>query len=235
MIRKIGKRGVEHHIEIILSFVIFVGFIIFLFTFLKPVRNKDISQTVLDAAQRGIENNVSVNYNYVSIKTNNSISGCFCASLDIKSMNIVVRDEVGIVVDSELRGEYVCIQGNGYKFYTIYYSSIFESGSNLEDCEDLPEGNYSFGLLRENKVLGYPNLLSLNQSYNENYDSIKDDLNVPSSNDFGFLVRESTGVEIIKVMKKQPSKISIIARDIPSRLLNESGDVRYVILNVQAW
>ena len=62
-----NKKGISH-IEVIISLVIFIGFLIFLFVFLKPVRNREISQTILDTAENGILDFLEVDYNYISVK-----------------------------------------------------------------------------------------------------------------------------------------------------------------------
>lgn len=234
MTNKLNKKAITH-IEVIISFVIFVGFIIFLFIFLKPLKNQELSPTILDSSEYEIDNYANVNYSYISVKLNDSSLECFI--LPIKMGKVVVNDEDKHLVSAESIDEEVYVLGIKRNFYAIYSSLIFNENSFVHPdyCPRLTKDNYTLGLLRETKVLSYDRLVELKERYNQDYKNLKKEFNIPESNNFGFSVRESNGNKIITALNKQPSKINIIARDVPSQLLYTNGTIKYVIMNIQAW
>lgn len=233
------------HIEVIISFVIFIGFVLFLLTFLNPIKNKEVSQAVLDFAERGILSEASVDYNYTSVKTNEAQNGNFF--IDFSRVNgiserIIIKSEVG-VIRGAIQSNKLYIDGDGSKFYTVYSSPEFNIPAyTFEEAVELSEdeGEYSIGLLRKNRVLSDSKIIELKNRYDTNYDELKAEFKIPDSNDFGFVITSATGEEIIKAVKNQPSKISIIAKDISLQMLdyneeNNAWEIKYVVLNIQAW
>lgn len=241
MERRLTKRGISH-IEVIISFVVFVGFLFFLFAFIKPVRNTEISQTILDLSQQGIEDYTNVNYSYISVKLSDSLvfdgKLCFAIPISIDNGRIVVKDKKDVEVNSGADESKIYISQDSEKFYTIYASSVFELKGALSDCKDLvKDTDYSLGFLSEYQVLSNESIFQLKERYdsNEDYISLKRYFKIPDSNNFGFSIRETNGDEIISAMRSPPARISVIARDVPSQLIYKTGEIKFVIMNVQAW
>ena len=204
-----------------------------MFIFLSPVSNAEVSQTVLDSVQKAIEDSANVNYDYISVILNDSISECF--SIDLEMTDVIVKDEEGEFINGNSDGENVYIQGTEGKFYIIYSSPAFIENPTQGECSELEIGNYTFGLLRKNKAISWNSIIDLKQNYSSDYENLKKQLNIPSSNDFGFYIWETDGTRILEAMKEQPVKISIIAKDVPLQLLYEDGTIKYVIMNIRAW
>ncbi len=239
MIKKINTKGISH-IEVVISFVIFIGFVLFLLLFLKPVRNKEVSYAVLDSVQRGIEAQANTEYSYVSLKINEVHAEDFYLDflgVGIASPEIIIRNETGDRISGKLEANSLYVKGGeNEKFYIIYYSPEFKIPDySPADPVLLEDTEYSIGLLRKNNVLFYSKIYNLNESYYNDYENLKTSFRIPASNDFGFIISTASGESIFTSIKKQPPRISIIARDIPSQILNETGDIRYVVVNMQAW
>lgn len=232
------KKGLSH-VDVIVSLVIFLGFFIFLLIFLRPLTKTEISPVILDIFQEGIENFANVNYSYITVKIDENLqTDKTCLSVPLTLTNVIVKDETDTRIDAGSTGNKISFLKSG-DFYTIYSSPVFKETS-LTGCYDLVETEYSLGFLRESQVLYYENLNYLKQQYEQDYNSLKSGFKIPSSNDFAFSVRDTEGNEIISAVKKQPSKISVIARDIPSQLLyynveKVDWEIKYVVLNIQAW
>ena len=113
-----NKKGAVSHIEMILSFIIFVGFLIFLFAIFKPFRIASSSETYVDVVERGIKENVSVNVNFQTLKLTGTNPGCFCIPYSLKKVIVKNVNEVKILDSNvETDGNRLCIKNSQIFFY----------------------------------------------------------------------------------------------------------------------
>jgi len=68
MIKKIGKRA-QSHVEIMLSFVLFMGALILIFMFINPFSKADEQISVIDNVQKALINQTSMEIGKLSIIT----------------------------------------------------------------------------------------------------------------------------------------------------------------------
>ena len=228
------KRGMSH-IEMILSFIIFVGFLIFLFSifvFLNVPHSNIIS---LDAVERAIKDNISVKMDFVTIKINETKDGCFWFEYNLTG-NVSVKNESYSVVKGkrELWGnkEGVVINGSGEFFY-IYSSENFEEDVfDSSNCKKLNKKDYSIGLFRSYKVVSFEKLERLKENYENDYEGLKENLGLKS--DFVFSLNDFSGQTILEVEKNIPKK-EVLSRDVPVQLAYSNGTLSYAILNIRVW
>lgn len=236
MIRKLrGKKGISH-VEMILSFVIFIGFLIFLFAIFKPLRVVSGGEVYLDILERGINDNVSIDVNFQTLKINDSVDvNCFCIEYSLK--NIIVKNENEIIINSET-GDNLCMESLD-KFFYIYSSEEFESseGISLSSCSFLEKDkNYTLGLFRSYSFYSNRSLKKLHYETANNYDDVKDKLELRASKDFSFSLRMKESNEIILENTKKPGKgVRVLARDVPVQIVYNNGKFEYALLNIQVW
>jgi len=228
------KKGVSH-IEIIISFIIFSGFVLFLLLYF-PITNPQSNSVALDDAERGVLDFVNLRMVYYTIALNNTPpADCFNLSSELR--NISVRNEEDIIMDAYSDSKNNYIQNSG-KFYTIYSSSLFyeKNPGNLVSCSVFKEvDNYTIGISRVYNIVSYEKISLLRNNYEHDYSSLHDKLGIPIKNDFGFILKDTEGKEIIKAVKQRPNRAEVFARDIPIQVAHNNGTFNYFILNVQAW
>lgn len=244
----IKNKKAMSHVEVILSFIIFTGFVIFLLAILNPFKSLSGGQVYLDAAERGIKDAASVNVDFLTIKVNTDISGnCFSFEYHSALNKIIVKDENYNPVDAYSTGtgdvRNIVINGKEGFFY-IYSCEKFNEKSFSGSCQGLSEGGtgYTLGLARDYKMLSLDKLTELKTKYENDYENAKKDIGLPASKEFLFSVRDTSkstlGKEaadyILKVEKTVP-KTKVLARDIRTWMVDEDGTIEYVILNVQVW
>jgi hypothetical protein len=234
------KKGTSN-LEIILSFVIFIGFLFFLFM-VFPLNKTEKSKVGLDSAEMEIMNFTNINLVYFTIVVNESrISenekSCFSFEPNITIGRVIVKDENDTIVDAEKieSGGDVEISINSVgRFYQIYSSEEFTERNFEGDCEEL--GNsFSIGLTREYPVVSYSRVQQLSEIYERDYLSLLRNFSIPSRENFGFSIREINGSEIIRAMRSQPAKSSILARQVPVQIAYPSGELKYGIMNIEVW
>ena len=67
------------------------------------------------------------------------------------------------------------------------------------------------------------------------YENARNSVNLPSRNDFGFILKNTEGENIIRSMKSTPSGLTSIAKEVPARILYNNGTISQSVLNVRVW
>ncbi|MFH1307340.1 MAG: hypothetical protein ABIH72_00630 [archaeon] len=228
-----NKRGMSH-IEMIASFLIFVGFLLFLLAFLNPIKESPINENLLDLAERGIIERGSVEIFKAQMYLKQPYSGCFGYDLDVSS--VVVFNEKGNILQADYSGGYLYIDATSGELFTIHsFMDLEENTFSPGSCSIFDEENVTLGLSKNSKVIYFNRLSNFSQEYNDNYESVRNSVNLPSRNDFGFILRTSGGNEIIRAMKSTPSGLNAVAREIPVEVLYRNGTISYAVLNVRIW
>jgi hypothetical protein len=223
------KRGFSH-VEVILSFVIFTGFLLFLFSIFNPLQmNKE--ERYFDSLKRNLVEKVSIDLNFFTLKLDFMNTGCFKFDYNGEFENIKVKNKDGELVRGEKRGGSILILGEGEFFY-IYSSKEFDKDLIAGACNKIEEKNYSIGLWRDLDVVSNESLNKLKREYENNYESLKEELNLPDSKDFSFSVMEEDN-EILKVVRKKRGEV--FSKSFPLQIVYKNGEIKYSIMRVEIW
>jgi len=236
IIKKLKNKKGMSHIEVILSFIIFLSFLIFLIAIFKPFSISQESDVYLNMLERGIENFSNVKVNISVLSLNQNPENCFY--FNYNTSNIIVKNESynNVGAFSEKNQEIKVYINGTENFYYIYSSGEFnESKFNETGCDKLGGMDYSLGLFRSFNMFSNNSLNNLKKRYETNYSTIKKELAIPETKDFSFSVRDSRNNNILNVTKKTPTKIKILARDIPIRIVYQDGTLKYAIMNIRIW
>ncbi|MFH1710732.1 MAG: hypothetical protein ABH840_00300 [Nanoarchaeota archaeon] len=233
------------HVEVVLSFVIFIGFVIFLFSVFPVYQNKK-SEIGLDSAERGILNFTLVEVNYFDIVLEGSTECFSYPSKDISS-KIIVRDFEGKRLEGKSVGDILYIRDEDYslpghgKFYGIYYSSEFsEQGCDNIDtgaCESLEDQSidYEVGLVREDYMVAYNKVLDLTGEYKLNYGSVRGNFSIPKGENFEFAIADLKGKIILNATRKKPERTTVLSRNTPVQMVYQNGTYVFGMLNIKIW
>jgi len=232
------KKGISH-VEMILSFVIFVGFLIFIFAILNPLKISDEKDIYLNIVERGIRENTSIEFKFLSLSLNHSWGKKKCFWFRYNLSNIIVKNESYGFVAALSRGggkeRKIYINGTGSFFYILSCEEFNESDFFPKGCEMLRSENYTFGLLRKFDMTSYSRLEDLTKRYDSDYEGLKKEIGLPHSKDFSFSVRDTSGKNILRVNKTISKQASILARDVPIQIVYKNGTLKYALLNIQVW
>jgi len=210
---KIKSKKGQGHIEFMLSFTIFAGFLLFIFIFLNPFAESK-SEQVMNKIQGSIINEISSEVGKLSIVVN-STNDCYDNSKVIVYGNKFIE-----IPDTNLRK------------YTIYYNDVFGAGS-APSCSAKSGRNYSIGTYSKEEIIIYEKIQGLKTNYTNNYEGLKTSLGI--LNDFIFELKRIDGGVEIGVNKDVPVGIEIESVNIPVRVINSKGIISEYILNIRAW
>ena len=226
---KRGKKG-QSHLETILSFTLFIGFVVTMLLFFRPATtSKEIS---LNVVEKAVISNLSVKLYFFSVKASDEECFCFTNPYPNIEGNVVIEDSGKNRLDAWKSYGKVCIEQNEADFFYIYFSSEFEESSG--DCDRtifLEEEN--LGLMRESDAISNTALNYMRERYTLDYNSLKAELGILY--DFKATVFDMSGNEIFRIERKAPLGRPVYSRDVPTEIVYEDGKIEKVIIRVYAW
>ena len=235
MRRVIDKKG-SGQFEMVISFVFFMGFVLFLFLFLKPGDTTTLSGAVIAGLCDSFEEEVHTNFSSVFLKANTT-GTCFKIILPENIFKYSVNEGDSYValldgnkVNSDLKSDGLNIEDSS-KFFRVAISPEFEDG-DLSGCSPLI--NFELGSIVERRVVSYKSLEKMKDDYYNNYEGLRSDLNVPPIYDFAIIPESISDLEM---MPKSgiPSAVEVMARDYVFELIRSDGTFRNERINFRIW
>jgi len=163
-----NKQAVSHHIEMIISFMLFIVFVMFLLVFIKPYERNTLSESVLNGLHGNFEEMVSVDLTSVFVKVD--VSGVDCEDKKINKIKLL-----GDVADENA----LMIKEVGDSFYLFISSDITNEDDLFGNCED-----FTVGSVETKKIISQKKLEEFASDYPYSYDDLKSALGVPKTIDF---------------------------------------------------
>ncbi|MEK6760437.1 MAG: hypothetical protein AABX93_00785 [Nanoarchaeota archaeon] len=247
------ERGGASHLGFILSFVIFITFVLFVYTTLEPtLKIRGDKQPVIDSVKNTLMENFEVNSTTITIVNASQVSSQSCIILSAiiggASNQIDSSDSDNLKIKG-YNGEnfYYEVQSGDLEIGTwnptdlaedgflikLYYSDeiVKDSGDSGSSCGVTP---YSIKLWKEKKQIFESKIISVMEQYESNYEQMKTDFNFPDGNEFIFsfelgdrTILEPSGIEI-------PST-EIYAATFPIEYLDDELNSQMGFLTIKVW
>jgi len=237
-------RKAQAHVEMILSFVLFVGFLLVLLFFLNPIGKENLSFSSLDKVQDKLLNNVSINYKSAMFFLNTAPTTNYCVrdfSNPLLIENLIAFDSNGNRVGAELSTNDKKITldvKTGLTAYKIYSFEGLTEQSTTPPCNSaLGVGNYNWGLIENNKAVFKTYLEKLKGDYVDDYQGLKQKLGIEKDFDFVVYDIDRTVFEEIDVRGEFEGVRGnqVLSRDIPLNIIDKTMVETKVILNLRVW
>jgi len=231
--KKGDKRG--SHVGIMLSFVIFVTFLIFLYTIIKPTTQRD-KQYLLDYLEKELKEKFSANLTTTSININEEINE---KCVDLKNLvnetgmisPIIIKDDSKKILAHKISENDLLIEKSDDNFFKIYYSKEFQEQEGLlENCQEA--NNYIIGFEKTNEYIFEKKIIEL---INKNYDDLKKDLKIPEENEFSFSFTNSTDGVIKTKGKNESLSVSIYAEEFIIQYVDEKANILPGSIKIKLW
>lgn len=253
------KKG--SHVGMILSFVLFITFVVFLYTLLNPsVGNVESKRTLLNEIGLRIIQNMSVDFSIISVSIDSSTnpstkcvnlkeflfaSGIALIELSEEgevSARVIIKDE-----ENQIQNVYYDLDSNlsilvdrttkDYRFFKIYHSPVFEplEKASMSSCKSIDfEEGYVIGSINTGKYIFEKNLYDLIERYEINYEKLKRELKISSGNEFAFDFGLNDGT-ILSVMEDSPSSGNVYAEEIPVQYVDDEANILSGFINIKVW
>ncbi len=238
-------RGVGN-IEMILSFILFIGFVfIALFFFTPGGGNSRIIDSSLNYALSAVSNNVSVPLLTYSVKFDNTVIPPRTKTIAIdfsqvssnipSDYNVHVENYTGSEIAAVRSGNTVYVEWNNNPFVLVEFSQDFTPNSSVSSYPASNQNYYTIASSSSRNIISEKRFLELNSSYYNQYDSLKQELNMPGQVDFGFGLKYDNGLSI-QSQKQTPSGINVYsALTRREATLQNTNTLAYADFSVEVW
>lgn len=234
------KKG--SHVGIVISFVIFITFVLFIYLIIQPSLSGQEKKIFLESLEQSLIQESSAELTTASVKLSGSPdgSGCFLLNgfLTETGMGneIIVKNNGGTGMTADVSGNNLEVEDNGDSFFRVYYSEEFSpAGGSLSNCDSLSEGSgYNIGLLKTSNEIFESKIKTLIQDYKNNLDGLKARLDFPDASEFGLNFTYSNGTSI-SVGQEEVFGTSVFVGDRQIQYISESGLKEVGKLNVRVW
>jgi len=236
-----NKRGLSH-IEVVLGFVIFMIAVVFLISSYTPLfKEKPVDEEIVKVtyekildriSAKGFEADVFLNRQNITSEGKNTL--LLNLSENITNLGVITREGLELNIIEQNEG-IICISlVLGYEnFQKILALEGFDSSENEALTCLKNETLYKISNIHKYETGLESKIEIFNESYYEEYDSLKSALNLPSNFDFEYEI-EFNGKEYIG--EKESSKISNVyslSREI--KVLLNNGQETGGEINLKVW
>ena len=228
------RRGLSH-IEFVISFLIFIAFIVFAFMFFNPLQSNRTLSSTLDYAWIEIGDATKSNLETYSVVIKVDLVNVAINILEIPiEFKPNVEDINGDLILSyrDDRG-YVHFKRPSDNFVRIKYSPIFLNGPQITG-NTLGTLDYTISSSGSEKAYFQKLLLDLNESYFSDYSNLKKEFNLPNRIEFGFRVVFNDGSEIT-ALNEIPKEVDVLSKNDRVEIVNSSGTKEYAEMSVIVW
>ncbi len=237
---KNNRRGL--HVGIMISFVIFTGFILFFYLIIQPNVIRQEKQGFLDSTKARLIDEVSEELRIASVKINGAEGGGGCFQLNHflaetgMSEKLIALNNDGESLTADVNGDHLEVEGRGVSFFRIYESEEFgEIEGDLNGCGGLTEGEgYRLGSLKSEEEIFESMIIKIADKYENNLSGLKEDLNMAGVNEFGFSFEYSDGT-VISVGQEEIVNLDVYVSDSQIQYINNNASREVGHLNVRVW
>lgn len=228
------KKGIGH-IEVVLSFVLFMTAILSIFYFFSPINSSDISNSALSYSFNSlIEKSSSQIDSYgVIIK---AVSGEVAISIPVGILgNSYSKDFDGNTLKSKREGNLVYVESMNKDFFYLEISEDFDASTWSPTSPPAHEADsYSLGPRESKRLVSEKNILALNSSYYSDYSGLKEDLDIPNNVNFAFGLFFLDGRKIT-AERSISGGTEVYTKSEKVEVINKLGGVSFAELIVRIW
>jgi hypothetical protein len=231
------KEGLGH-IEMILAFVLFVGFLFFGLYFFNPLSADRLLDSSVDYASREIIKNTSLDtltYSLVINASDPSLVALPISALEVPSgSSFLVLDSKGKVLPSQITGIFLSFDRGSDRFVKIIVGSFAVATTNLSMGEIIPLENYTISSSESERLTSETSFKMLKERYDLDYVALKKDFNLPGRVDFSFsaIFSDENNVTATQFV---PEGLEALSKQERIEVLMEDGTVEFADLLVRVW
>tara|TARA_Y100000310_G_C20450424_1_gene700442 strand:- start:212 stop:901 length:690 start_codon:yes stop_codon:yes gene_type:complete len=227
------KRGAGH-VEILISFVLFIGFIGLAFFFFNPSNSSRVVSSALDYTLIEVSDSIITSVDFYGIKHNSSCNSTIGVNIGSETIGKNVRafKPSGGTVPSSISGNFVFIDFQTEDFINIVLSEEIAAGiaAGVGDTDDFC---YEIASTDSREIFSEKKANALVSTYDLDYNSLKEQFNLLSRMDFSFeLVLPSKS---ITASKEIPQDLEVFSDVESKETITEQGELVFADLIVKIW
>ncbi len=227
-----NKKGSQ--VGLILSVVIFIGFLIFLYVIITPaIIVEDDENSIANSLDLALRNQFEAPLTVLTLSTDLPVT-CWRiqdSSLGIGNNHFYIKDMDGNTLSASLFSNILYI-GSNVESLKIYYSPEefnYEEGGNCDDQENA----FNIDSVKNSTQYFETKIINLIHLTNENYGDVKKLLEVPIDHEFGFGFVYENGTKIETSSDSNAENIYVSERSI--NYISKDAKLSSGILRIKTW
>ena len=228
------KRGVSH-VEFILSFLLFIGFLLSILLFFDPFDNNDILDVSLNEVSDSIIKQVSKEIIIYSVVVDQAVTEPII-EFTIPNINsgykVRVEDYNGNVLPSSFDGTEVVVDREGNSFLKVKFSDAFDPSSPAPSGSSTTVVTIASSNIKN--ISTESGFNDLKDQYVQDYHTLKTDLGLPPGINFAFEVKFDDGTGII-ASNSIPSGVDVFVDRDRIEIIRGDGKSEFADLSVKVW
>lgn len=239
-----NKRG--SHVGMILSFALFITFIVFLYSITRPAFNTGTDKKAVLANLQGIlVNNISSNMTTITVSIPEQEGNL--DYVELKDFFLMQEISPRVIVkntDSEILPSYwenftslFVERGDSDNIIKVYYSEKFSILTEPEDGGSTKlekDEGYSIGAINKFHNIFEVNIVNLKEYYEGSYEQLKSDFNIPPGTEFYFIFEKDNGGTISPEDNKLKPNNVYTTRN-PVQYIDDEAKFQTGFINIQVW
>ncbi len=234
---RIEKNKKGTHVGVIISFVLFITILVFLYSMIEPtIKSQKNKQYFLDYVEGELIKNVSGVLTSWTVKNTTSIiyPGCLRVNnteLGTVGLNSIVKDRNNQQVNSKISGEFLEIEWTSFggSFYKIYYSNETFKSTTSFPCT----GGYEPAIITSSgRTVKYVSRTKIANVIN-NFQDFQNGLNIPPGYYFSLSFTYSNGTKISA--GETNVSTSVYAKEKIVQYLDDEANINKGIINIRVW
>ena len=227
------------HVGMVLSFVIFVAFLLFIFTTLQPLTETNSQRDIfLDYLKVTITDQVSSNLTKITVsgvEDKKKLKIAPSENFDYGGDYFVVKDDEFVDIPAESVNREILIRKSKDNGLVYLYFSPEEiiSGAIKNMGSEVSYEEVDISLYQERKYIFESKVLNFIEELDTEYEIVKNDLEISGANDFGVIFENAQG-DIFQTLEQDVQENIYVDR-IPIEYVNSSANVLHGFLSVKVW
>lgn len=247
---KKNRRG--SHVGMIISFAVFITFVVFLYTVIRPAVNVGANEkATLDYLKTKITENISSNFTTAGVQIDsdeNPHQNCvtlenFFVLLSEQippPYRVIVKNETGSIQPSYLialdSGNLLINRNNRNNLFFKVYSAPEFNGLAVNisvHCSSSIQ-YYTISSVTVNNYIFEKDVYAFMNYYNNSYNQLKIDLKVPEANEFGFDFTAGNGTKL-SIGESSGVSGGVYAEEIPIQYIDNNANIQSGFINIRLW
>lgn len=224
---------------VILSMVIFVGFILFLYLIINPaIKARNSKQFISDSLYSEILDKISANLTTLKITNANIPSSFNCLKINVGDFgmenNFYVTDFDGNPIYSSYDGENISIDWSGNeRGFNIYSSSEEFLSSPSGSCLSPISTSYVLNSISTKEEIFESKILNFIDQTNSNYENMKNLIHLPIDSEFSFSFIYPNGTEIGSTQNNV--SVNVYADSETEKYIDRKGHFNFGEFIIKIW
>lgn len=228
---RLSSVRAQGHVEIIISFVLFIGAIVLIFWLINPFAITKEKDYQIDDIQKTIIKETSKTVGELSVILARYENG-----------EVTYGNCYNFIEDNYINENYIEVQDepSEQRKYTIYFSDVFTETIITRKENGCSPDEYTLGSYLEENTVVWEDIKNLAESYNADYNSLRVSLGITKDFSFGFREIGSSEIPELSVSREMPLGIDLEVKEFPLRIMKYPGEgnpleFKEIIFNLKVW